>query len=223
VETDSMLEDSLMARLERYIVADDVTLAVEPAKEVIHLFGDAVSDKAWQQVPGICATRLNSIGRDLLVEGLAETMLPSLLDPSVIETLRVERGIPFWGREITEETLPPEVGLERTHIDYDRGCYPGQEVISRLKSIGRVNRLLHLVISEPGAPLCSGMTIQKDRGGQIGFISSASPQFDTGSWVGLALLPRGVATTSKGSGIIFALDPLTGEKTPISISEITGS
>jgi len=218
-----MLGESLLARLDRYIVADDVILSVEPIKEVIHLFGEAASDKHWEHVPGLRTTRLNCAGLDLLEERLAEATLPSLIDPSVIETLRIEQGIPIWGRELTVDTLPPEVGLERTHIDYDRGCYPGQEVISRLKSIGRVNRLLHRVISEPGDLLCAEMTIHKDGGDKIGFISSASPQFDTGSWVGLAVLPRGVSITSEGSGIIFALDPLTGEKTPISISEITGS
>ena len=58
------------------------------------------------------------------------------------EALRVFRGIPVWGGELDEETLPPEAGLDKTHIDYHKGCYIGQEVISRLKSVGHVNRSL---------------------------------------------------------------------------------
>jgi folate-binding protein YgfZ len=58
------------------------------------------------------------------------------------ERLRIERGIPAWGAELTEETLPPEAGLDNTHIDYHKGCYIGQEVISRLKSVGHVNQTL---------------------------------------------------------------------------------
>jgi folate-binding protein YgfZ len=54
----------------------------------------------------------------------------------------VQRGIPAWGAELTEDTLPPEAGLDKTHIDYHKGCYIGQEVISRLKSVGHVNRAL---------------------------------------------------------------------------------
>ena len=72
----------------------------------------------------------------------------------------MERGIPQWGNELSEETLPPDAGLERTHIDYHKGCYIGQEVISRLKSVGHVNRKLcrfrgdGAILPEKGAPLC---------------------------------------------------------------------
>jgi folate-binding protein YgfZ len=64
------------------------------------------------------------------------------LTPALLEVVRIEHGIPRWGRELGEETLPPEAGLDATHIDYHKGCYIGQEVISRLKSVGHVNRRL---------------------------------------------------------------------------------
>jgi folate-binding Fe-S cluster repair protein YgfZ len=38
--------------------------------------------------------------------------------------------------------LPPEAGLDATDISYNKGCYIGQEVISRIKSAGKLNRLL---------------------------------------------------------------------------------
>lgn len=55
---------------------------------------------------------------------------------------RINRGIPFWGKEITAGMLPPEAGLDLTDISYNKGCYIGQEVISRIKSAGKVNRRL---------------------------------------------------------------------------------
>lgn len=58
------------------------------------------------------------------------------------ETERIENGIPKWGAEITEGMLPPEAGLDTTDISYNKGCYIGQEVISRIKSAGKVNRRL---------------------------------------------------------------------------------
>lgn len=58
------------------------------------------------------------------------------------EAERIERGIPKWGAELTEGMLPPEAGLEATDISYTKGCYIGQEVISRIKSAGKVNRRL---------------------------------------------------------------------------------
>lgn len=58
------------------------------------------------------------------------------------ERERIEKGIPRWGNEITTGMLPPEAALDITDISYNKGCYIGQEVISRIKSAGKVNRRL---------------------------------------------------------------------------------
>ncbi len=58
------------------------------------------------------------------------------------ERERIEQGIPRWGAEIRAGMLPPEAGLDVTDISYNKGCYIGQEVISRIKSAGKVNRRL---------------------------------------------------------------------------------
>src|SRR3954465_5639955 len=83
----------------------------------------------------------------------------TFLSESLLETIRIEHGVARWGFELNEETLPPEAGLERTHIDYHKGCYIGQEVISRLKSIGHVNRQLSGFISNNDTPLAPGARI----------------------------------------------------------------
>ena len=62
--------------------------------------------------------------------------------PDLTEEERIEKGIPKWGAELTEGMLPPEAGLDATDISYNKGCYIGQEVISRIKSAGKVNRRL---------------------------------------------------------------------------------
>jgi tRNA-modifying protein YgfZ len=58
----------------------------------------------------------------------------------VDERERIEKGIPKWGAELKEGMLPQEAGLDATDISYFKGCYVGQEVISRIKSAGKVNR-----------------------------------------------------------------------------------
>lgn len=58
------------------------------------------------------------------------------------EEVRIELGLPRWGKELKEGMLPPEAGLDQTDISYFKGCYIGQEVISRIKSAGKVNRRL---------------------------------------------------------------------------------
>lgn len=55
--------------------------------------------------------------------------------------LRTEAGLPRFGADMDERTLPPEAGLERA-LSYTKGCYIGQETIERIRSRGHVNRQL---------------------------------------------------------------------------------
>lgn len=219
VEADPVLEESLFARLERYIVADDVTLSIKPPSEgeTVHIFGQMASDEQWKDRGGIRVSRLGVPGWDVEKTLIESNQGLKLLEPQVIETVRIECGLPIWGSELDEEILPPEAGLDRTHIDYDRGCYPGQETISRLRSIGRVRRLLHTLRSSPGNALDEGMRVIDGEMKEVGMITSAAEQFDTGAGVALAILPR------EKSEVLFACLPLTGDTTPLSIVEIHGS
>ena len=47
--------------------------------------------------------------------------------------------------------LPPEARLDESAIDYHKGCYTGQEVISRLRSVGQVNRRLERLAVRSGS------------------------------------------------------------------------
>jgi folate-binding protein YgfZ len=221
IESDPSLEEILIARLERYIVADDVTLSREHAPSAIHLFGKLAAAEPWAAAPGIRVNRLGDSGIDLAEDAPGVAALP-LLDPGVVEALRIERGIPKWGSELSEDTLPPEAGLDRTHIDYDRGCYPGQEVISRLKSIGKVNRLLHLLTAPENSHLAPGHEIITDVGGIVGAVTSVAPRLPALSErsFALAYLKRSAAENGLP---LFALDPLTGGKTPLSITQTISS
>jgi folate-binding protein YgfZ len=163
VDADPALRAALPARFEKYIVADDV--AMEDATEriaIIHCLGIAAERLA--ALTGLTPLPVNRYGLpgcDLFPPFRAD--LPPLweklsaefpvLDEIFLETLRIEQGVPRWGHELDEDTLPPEAGLDRTHIDYHKGCYVGQEVISRLKSIGHVNRRLTGFVSPGGTPL----------------------------------------------------------------------
>jgi tRNA-modifying protein YgfZ len=68
--------------------------------------------------------------------------------PEMDEAERIEKGIPKWGAELKEGMLPPEAGLDATDISYHKGCYIGQEVISRIKSAGKINRRLTKFVFE---------------------------------------------------------------------------
>jgi len=65
-----------------------------------------------------------------------------------LELLRIKAGTPRWGREIDDRILPAEAGLDKRAVDFEKGCYPGQEPIARLHYRGRVNRTLRVLVIE---------------------------------------------------------------------------
>lgn len=94
-----------------------------------------------------------SVVRDaLLAQGARE------ISPQTFDTLRVEDGRPWYGRDVTEENLLHETGLVSEYHSPTKGCYVGQEVIARLEARGgNVNkRLRGLTLAAPaesGAPV----------------------------------------------------------------------
>jgi folate-binding protein YgfZ len=59
------------------------------------------------------------------------------------DAARIEAGSPLYGRDITDENLPQEVGRNAQAISFTKGCYLGQETVARIDALGHVNR--HLV------------------------------------------------------------------------------
>jgi folate-binding protein YgfZ len=78
------------------------------------------------------------------VEVLDSAVAPTI-DGEELERRRVEAGVPRWGRELDDRILPAEAGLDATHINFGKGCYPGQEPIARLHYRGKANRGLRVL------------------------------------------------------------------------------
>jgi folate-binding protein YgfZ len=62
-----------------------------------------------------------------------------------LERLRILARTPRWGREIDDGILPAEAGLDERAVSFTKGCYPGQEPLSRLQHRGHVNRTLRVI------------------------------------------------------------------------------
>src|SRR5919198_4740774 len=105
----------------------------------------------------------------------AEERLDSDVVPTVddegLERARIEAGVPAWGKELDGTILPAEAGLDRTHVSFTKGCYPGQEPIARLRHRGHVNRGLRVLVVENASP---GDEIGHD-GKSVGRVTSAVP------------------------------------------------
>jgi folate-binding protein YgfZ len=105
---------------------------------------------------------------------VAEEQLDADAEPTAsaddLERARIEAGIPAWGKEIDETILPAEAGLDRTHISFTKGCYPGQEPVARLHYRGHANRGLRVLRmgAHPGDEL-------RYEGKVVGRVTSAVP------------------------------------------------
>jgi len=115
--------------------------------------------------------------REILDAGLEPT-----LSGEELELRRIESGVPRWEREIDDRILPAEAGLDRTHVSFSKGCYPGQEPVARLHFRGHPNRSLRVLeldeVPEQDAPLLHD-------GREVGRVTSAARRAD-GTVVALA-------------------------------------
>ena len=95
------------------------------------------------------------------------------LDEESVEALRVEAGVPLFHRDMDEETIPLEAGIESRAISMTKGCYVGQEVIVRVlhRGHGRVARkLVGLTIDGEAVPAAGTSVLSGDR--TVGEITS---------------------------------------------------
>ncbi len=162
VDADAELRQTLPARLERYLIADDVV--IEDMTEdfaLFHVTGETAptlpNDAHWRRIK-----RFGMAGWDLLLPAGERESARQLLgaaapicDAAEMERWRIEQGVARWGRELTPEIIPLEANLEEDTIDYAKGCYIGQEVISRMKKSGQTNKRLCGLFSPEGATLFS--------------------------------------------------------------------
>ncbi len=119
-----------------------------------------------------------------------------------VERLRIASGIPLVPADIGPSDLPNEGGLDAAAISYSKGCYLGQEVMARLKSMGRVRRALVRVTGAGGPPpLPAALWRGVQREGEL---RSAVPDAEGKRYAGLALVRAPSAAT--GGPLSLAAD-----------------
>jgi tRNA-modifying protein YgfZ len=103
---------------------------------------------------GLCVR--TDLGVDLLCSSDGAEELRADLDveevsEEVVECLRIESGRPRLGLDMDAETIPQEAGINERAVDFEKGCYVGQETVARLHYKGKPNRHLRgLRLSPPG-------------------------------------------------------------------------
>jgi tRNA-modifying protein YgfZ len=128
--TEYGLGDIVRAALARSRFAARCDIELE-AHDAAVVFGDA---------SGIPTSDYGLEAYEVLDEAVAPTV-----GEDELELLRIRAGTPRFGREIDDRVLPAEAGLDARAVDFEKGCYPGQEPIARQHYRGRVNRTLRLL------------------------------------------------------------------------------
>jgi tRNA-modifying protein YgfZ len=95
-------------------------------------------------------------------------------DPGEAEAARIAAGRPRYGLDVTQDMLVNETPLLDHAVAKDKGCYPGQESVARVRNLGRVRRRL-VVMEVAGPPPAPGTAVTL-QGDEIGRITSSAPE-----------------------------------------------
>jgi len=210
MSADGELREQLRARLDRYVIADDVVIDDVTDDFALFHFCSAVQPQVAAAEFCLKSRRLTNNGWDVWFRTKEKEKILNRLSaiyepigPDEWEVLRVEEGIPRWGRELTPKIIPPEANLDRRAIDYDKGCYIGQEVISRMKMSGQMRQRLRGLISEQKEELISGMSLAAGEK-VVGQITSAVFSERLKLPIALAIIKRGF--NEPGTKLVAAAD-----------------
>lgn len=148
------LADRVSEQLDGHIIMDDVELErLDHACMIVWSAGEGgpapLEPAALGELAGLRAFRATHPLPGLLVVGPA-TELSALAaagsvgeaaDVEAFTAARVAAQRPAWAHELRPDRFPPEVGYVDA-VSYDKGCYLGQEPLSRIHNRGKVNRVM---------------------------------------------------------------------------------
>lgn len=181
-------------RLEAFVIADDVTIEDATAEWAgVTLFGALASEARLAETSG-AKSFSGRRGAERSVEWVFPVAKESEivarvtgareLEAAEMESRRILGRVPAVPVDLGPGDLPNEGLLERDAVSYTKGCYLGQEVMARLKSMGQVRRRLWLVRARGPVPPLPAAIYQGER--KVGELRSAVREGD--GLAGLALL-----------------------------------
>jgi len=99
------------------------------------------------------------------------------------ETLRIESGWPVYSKDFDEEINPHETNM-LPYVNFDKGCYIGQEVVARLDTYEKVQKhLMGIVLEDEPQPNKKDPIFLDDR--EVGYITSVTHSFDLNKTIAL--------------------------------------
>lgn len=144
--------EKIISHLDRYIIREDVQIAdvTEEHAWFVSVRGDALADWTNREVVphltcgidgrfslsiiGVAAADRDRARATMAESGLAECGVTAW------EVMRVEDTWPLIGVDFDSSNLPQEVNRDQKAINFNKGCYLGQETIARIDALGHVNQ-----------------------------------------------------------------------------------
>jgi len=178
----------LIAHLDRYIIREDVALADVSDETRWHFVGGRVDGSV------VAACSRDAMGKKCGAE--------------IWDAVRVELGLPLFGIDFDNTNLPQEVNRDAEAINFNKGCYLGQETIARIDALGHVNQKVVMLkfAGEQVPPVGLECTAE---GKIVGRVTSScwSPKFEA---------PLALAMVRRGSNDVDAeLDSEAGRATVV--------
>ncbi len=179
LDVEPEMREKVFAHLDRYIIADDVTLedvteataelAVAGPSAAALRRGEMVFDSTLTGQPGFRVVVPAAEKAALLAALRAAGCVEATAEEA--RTVRLENGLPRYGEDVTEANLAQETGLLHA-LHFNKGCYLGQEIVERVRSRGHVNKTLRALRIEAGEAPAAGTKVLSG-GKEAGEITSA--------------------------------------------------
>jgi folate-binding protein YgfZ len=140
----------------------------------------------------------DAAGIDLVGDAAAVAAARDAVDDSVarwtaeqLEAFRIEQGVPRLGVDVDEKTIPQEAFLEVDAVSFTKGCFLGQELVTRIDTRGHVNKYLRRLAVDGEVVPRRGASIEAD-GKAVGTVTSSASVPDDGRIVALGMVRREV-------------------------------
>ncbi|HZV11982.1 MAG TPA: glycine cleavage T C-terminal barrel domain-containing protein, partial [Candidatus Kapabacteria bacterium] len=208
-------QDSVIRHLDKYTITEDFKITdISSITTAYSLFGSQVKNRLIErfelaEIKELTPFNYLQSERDILASGAwldgngynvfvakehEEALQNKLIanqiteiSPYIYEVLRIESGIPAFGKELNDIHNPLEAGLTPA-VSFTKGCYIGQEVIARLHSYNKVQRKLCRVEAEINENVTVPAQLT-DGEKEIGTLTSAAINPATKKMIGLCYLP----------------------------------
>ncbi|MBI2175014.1 MAG: aminomethyl transferase family protein [Candidatus Omnitrophica bacterium] len=106
-----------------------------------------------------------------------------------LQCARIEAGIPWFGKDMDEETILSETGLEKSLVSETKGCYVGQEIVARIGTYGSPSKkLMGLKLQTELVPDSKARILRE--GKEVGFITSSCYSPKLGGTIAMGYLNR---------------------------------